>query len=133
MTGTIGSLAMIEDQCADGTVILKRTGENIRYCKVNDVESIGQEVRPIVLLVLLIIIIFIKEQHCLLLIEPSQLKNTSLTKLHPIVIFLYTNKPNHLSKCVYVVTSSLLVHYLEHYFLRCFCALLFSFIDLCLY
>ncbi len=42
--GTSDSLAMVEDQCSTGNIILKRTGENIRYCKVADVESISQEV-----------------------------------------------------------------------------------------
>ena len=42
--GTLGSLAMVEDQCSAGNIILKRTGENIRYCKVVDVISIANEV-----------------------------------------------------------------------------------------
>ena len=36
---------MVDDQCSVGNIILKRTGENIRYCKVVDVESIGHQVR----------------------------------------------------------------------------------------
>ena len=43
-SGTLGSLAMVEDQCCDNHVILKRTGENIRYCKVMDIVSIAQQV-----------------------------------------------------------------------------------------
>ena len=35
---------MVEDQCSAGNIILKRTGENIRYCKVVDVISIANEV-----------------------------------------------------------------------------------------
>lgn len=43
-SGTLGSLAMIEDQCSNGTIILRRTGENVRYCQVSDVHAIAEEV-----------------------------------------------------------------------------------------
>ena len=99
---------MVDDQCPAGNVILKRTGENIRYCQVIDIEAIAQEVlceylfmdTKLNYLFVCFTLSCSQEQHCVLLIEPSQLKNTSLSKLHPIVIFLHTNKPNHLSKYV---------------------------------
>ena len=43
-TGSIRSLALLQDECSEDHLVLKRSGENVRYCLFNDVLAIGDQV-----------------------------------------------------------------------------------------
>lgn len=40
--GSLGSLAKLQDECTGDHVLLKRTGENVRYCVISDIAAISE-------------------------------------------------------------------------------------------
>ena len=42
--GSLGSLAKLQDECTGDHVLLKRTGENVRYCVISDIAAISEQV-----------------------------------------------------------------------------------------
>ncbi|XP_019857159.1 PREDICTED: uncharacterized protein LOC105314219 isoform X1 [Amphimedon queenslandica] len=94
------SLTMLKDnEGATDHILLKRTGENVRYCIVSDIKSIADQ-----------------DQHCVLMVEPTQLKNNrALSSINPITLLLFTKKSSTITFKfqVYKCSSETVSKYLQ--------------------